>query len=86
MLPFWVTVLSFGLPLGWLAGWVAALDLNLKNVGVSQNQAGYIGAVTICAACAAGLVASRLAAFSPLYHSLSLAPPLALSLALERTH
>ena len=51
----WVLFLSFGIPLGWFSGWVVALDLNLKKLGINQSNAGYIGTVQILAGCVVGV-------------------------------
>ena len=35
---FWWLVVSFGMPVGWFSGWIAALDLNLENLDVDQSN------------------------------------------------
>ncbi|KAK6186018.1 hypothetical protein SNE40_008137 [Patella caerulea] len=58
---FWFIATAYGSSLGVISAWEGIIDLNLSPLGVSQNEAGWIGFYSTCAGCVAALVVARLA-------------------------
>ncbi|XP_071157380.1 solute carrier family 49 member 4 homolog isoform X1 [Mytilus edulis] len=62
--PLWLISIAFALPIGVYAAWGAILDVILHPVGVSQEEAGWIGFYATVGGCIAGVVIAR---FSDLF-------------------
>ncbi|XP_050395913.2 solute carrier family 49 member 4 isoform X2 [Patella vulgata] len=58
---FWYIATAYGTSLGVINVWTGIIDVNLSPLGVSQNEAGWIGFYSTCAACVAALVVARFA-------------------------
>ncbi|KAL4228584.1 Solute carrier 49 member 4 [Mactra antiquata] len=56
---FWLIAFTYGLSLGVFGCWNGVLDVNLKDHGISQTEAAWLGFYGVIATCIACIVAAR---------------------------
>ena len=57
--PLWLIALAFSLPIGVVGNWSAVLDVNVKPLGVTQTDAGWMGFLETLSGCVASLLVAR---------------------------
>ncbi|KAL3836655.1 hypothetical protein ACJMK2_022077, partial [Sinanodonta woodiana] len=57
--PMWLIVLAFSIPTGVLGVWASVIDVNLNPIGISQQDAGWMGFYGTICGCVAALVIAR---------------------------
>eukprot|EP00301_Raphidiophrys_heterophryoidea_P002588 c11206_g1_i2.p1 GENE.c11206_g1_i2~~c11206_g1_i2.p1 ORF type:complete len:377 (-),score=85.90 c11206_g1_i2:264-1394(-) len=52
----WIVIICFALPLGVFNGWVAIMDINLEQTGMTRSESAWLGFVMTLAGCTGGIV------------------------------